>query len=478
MNSALKLLLLEDEIDDVELIQRFLSRSGLKFESVIASDKSEFKTAIKGNIFDAILADNSLPQFSSIDALRCLHELDIDTPFILVTGAVSEEFAVDIIHKGADDYILKNNLARLPASITRAIEKRKSKREKLAAEKALVKSEKRYRTLFQRNLAGIYQSSMSGEIIDCNIAFCKMLGFQTAAELRQVPAKDLYFSDDDRNSFISRLQNEKHLFNYEVLLKQKNGDPLYALENISLIDDDCGQIIEGIIINITERKKAEDELRQTNLELRELSSHLQNVREEERIQIARDIHDELGQQLTGLLMAVHFLTKKIPPDDDTARAKYADILALIEQIVKSVRTISTNLRPNVLDDFGLIEALKWQSREVEARFGIKIIFTSDFPEMEIPAGISTGLFRIYQEALTNAVRHANAHIINGSLRIQKDKMILEIKDDGKGIDMNAGPKKKSFGLLGIKERVFVLNGHYELKSKPGEGTHLTISVPL
>jgi signal transduction histidine kinase len=132
----------------------------------------------------------------------------------------------------------------------------------------------------------------------------------------------------------------------------------------------------------------------------------------------------------------------------------------------------------VLDDLGLGAALEWQSKEVETRFGIKINFVSDLPEIDTSVGISTGLFRIYQEALTNAVRHSNAHVINSSLRIVSDRIVLEIKDDGIGIDMNARSRKKSFGLLGIKERVFVMDGNYELKSTPGKGTSLSVSVPF
>jgi signal transduction histidine kinase len=150
---------------------------------------------------------------------------------------------------------------------------------------------------------------------------------------------------------------------------------------------------------------------------------------------------------------------------------------LIETIVRSVRKISANLRPSILDDLGLVAALEWQSQEVQTRFDIRINFISPEEEINPPVDISTGLFRIYQEALTNAVRHANAHVIDSSLKVENERIILEIRDDGKGIDLAAGGKKKSFGLLGIKERVFVMNGQYELNSEPGKGTSLYISVP-
>ncbi len=347
--------MLEDEAADAELIQKFLRRSGMKFTATIASDKLEFIAAISIGLFDAILADNSLPQFDSADALKFLQSENIDSPFILVTGTVSEEFAVGILQMGADDYILKNNLARLPSAILQAIEKRRIKKEK---------------------------------------------------------------------------------------------------------------------------QEAEEDLRQSNRELHELSLHLQNIREEERIQIARDIHDELGQQLTGLKMDVYALDQQIDSGDIAIRGKFTDILVMIEEIVGSVRKIAANLRPNILDDLGLVAALKWQSREVENRFGIKINFACDLPEIDTPVGMSTGLFRIYQEALTNAVRHANAHLIESSLKVADHRLILGIHDDGKGIQEDAGGKKKSFGLLGIRERVFVMGGEYTLKSAPGKGTSLTVSVPV
>ncbi len=234
----------------------------------------------------------------------------------------------------------------------------------------------------------------------------------------------------------------------------------------------------SLVQDITERKNAEGELQQMNQELRNLSSHLQNIREEERIQIARDIHDELGQQLTGLKMEVTWLNKKLETADERTKEKVREMIDLIDETVKSVRRISSNLRPSMLDDLGLIAALAWHSQEVEKRFGIKVNFVADPPEIDLPAGKSTGLFRIYQEALTNAARHANAHEINSSLKISGNKIILEIRDDGKGINLDRDTRKKSFGLLGIKERAFVMGGKFELKSERGKGTSLIVSVPL
>jgi two-component system, NarL family, sensor histidine kinase UhpB len=480
MNKVLKLLQLEDDALDAELIEKFLRRSGLEFTTTVVSDKPEFVAAIRSGAFDVILADNSLPQFNSIDALKLLQKDAVDSAFILVTGTVSEEFAVDIIHKGADDYILKDNLTRLPSAITQAIDKRKMQKEKADAEAGLINSERRYRTLFQRNPAGIYQSTADGKIIDCNNAFCRMLGYGSPGQMRKIHFRDLYSSEDEMRHFMARVHDEKFLSNYETIFKKKDGSSVYVIGNISLVENNETDIhtIEGIMIDITDRKTAEEDLKKVNLELHELSSHLQIIREEERIQIARDIHDELGQQLTCLKMDVYSLDKDLGSDDLAIMGKFSDILGLIEASVNSVRKIAANLRPGILDDIGLVEALQWQSQEVQTRFGIRVNFIPDRSDIDAPPAVGTGLFRIYQEALTNAVRHSNARVIDSSIKIVDNRIILEIKDDGKGIDMSAIGSCRTFGLLGIRERVYAMEGQYQLASEPGKGTSLYISVPF
>ena len=306
-----------------------------------------------------------------------------------------------------------------------------------------------------------------------------MLGYGNPGEMRKVHSRDLHMSDDEMRNFMARVHYEKFLSNYEVTLRKKDGSPVYVIGNISLVENTETGIhtIDGVMIDITERKTAEEDLKKINRELHDLSCHLQNIREEERIQIARDIHDELGQQLTGLKMDVYSLDKEIKSDDLAIKGKFSDILRLIEATVNTVRKIAAHLRPGILDDLGLVAALQWQSREVQTRFGITINFISDLDEIDAPAGVVTGLFRIYQEALTNAARHADAHVIESSLSIKDGRIILEINDDGKGIDMSAMGKNKSFGLLGIKERVFVMEGQYEFASEPGKGTSISVSVP-
>jgi PAS domain S-box-containing protein len=228
--------------------------------------------------------------------------------------------------------------------------------------------------------------------------------------------------------------------------------------------------------NITERKNAEDQILLANEELRLLSSHLQNVREQERMQIARDIHDDLGQQLTGLKMDVYDLKKKLGVLEEPIKQKIDEITELIDETVTSVRKIASNLRPSVLDDLGLSSALEWQSKELETRFGIKVNFVADEELNDVDTNIATSLFRIYQEVLTNAVRHSNAHTITAKLAMLHNEIILEVLDDGKGMDIEK-EHKGHFGILGIKERAFALGGKCEFISSPGSGTYLRVSIP-
>ncbi len=236
--------------------------------------------------------------------------------------------------------------------------------------------------------------------------------------------------------------------------------------------------ILGTGIDISERKKAENLLLQTSERLRELSAHLQKVREDERIRIAREIHDELGQQLTVLKMDISWLKKKIESDDPKVVQKMSDLMHVIDTTVKTVRKISSDLRPSLLDDLGLIAALEWHSQEFEKRSGIKITFVSALPELEVNTSVATAMFRIFQETLTNVGRHANASAVEATLTQEDGKLIMRIRDDGKGFSLNEIADKKTLGILGMQERISIINGEYRIDSSPGLGTLVEVKVPI
>lgn len=238
---------------------------------------------------------------------------------------------------------------------------------------------------------------------------------------------------------------------------------------------------EGITIyskDITARKMQEKQMEEVNDELRRLSGYLQQVREEERKSIARDIHDDLGQQLTGLQMDAHWLRKKIQNSDPTLIEKIQEVSQSIDRTIISVRKILSNLRPNILDDLGMIAAMEWLNMETMKRYpSIRLELVSSVTTINLTPEKAASLFRIYQEAVNNAVKHAHAGKITGTLSSDGVFVELLVADNGKGIDDQA-IKSAGYGLLGIRERTYILGGTFSLQTEKDKGTTLKIVIPI
>ena len=261
MADHVKILILEDNANDAAIVQRLLTKEDPHVQFSLVMTRKDYISELNNFFPDVIISDNSLPQFNASEALTILQSFSIHIPFILVTGTVSEEFAADIIKAGADDYILKDRLARLPAAIKSAIKKKKAEAERKQARRRLVKSEEKYRNLFERNHAGIYQTNLAGTILNCNTAFAKMLGYMSPGELMKINAADLYFSSLDRDAFITALRKDNQIANFELVLKHKEGREVHVIENTLLFEDPDTkeEIIEGIILDITRQKKSDEE---------------------------------------------------------------------------------------------------------------------------------------------------------------------------------------------------------------------------
>lgn len=238
---------------------------------------------------------------------------------------------------------------------------------------------------------------------------------------------------------------------------------------------------EGLFIlsvDISERKKAQEAMKETSEQLRQLTTHLLNIREEERKRIGREIHDELGQQLTAIKMDVAWIDKKTAPENEAFKTKLKNVITLLDGGNQSIRRILNELRPVILDDYGLLEALKWQAQQFTGNTGIPVIFKTTETQIKIAEEIATCVFRVFQEALTNITRYAKAGKVVVSLDIDDENILLNIEDNGSGFDMALTKTKKSFGILGMKERVVSLNGNFDLDSAVGKGTRIRISLPL
>jgi signal transduction histidine kinase len=262
--------------------------------------------------------------------------------------------------------------------------------------------------------------------------------------------------------------------------KAKDGVFYWVDTTIVPFLNETGKPYQYVVIrsDITEKKNAEELLKHSLDDIRRLASHLEKIREEERIAVAREIHDELGQQLTVLKMDIYWLNKNLSLADQNQIARMKDLLQTIDNTISSVRRISSELRPGILDDLGLIAAFEWLLRDFEKRSGVKTRLRSEINEVTVDLNTKTALFRIFQESLTNVARHAQASEVEAFLKHEQQDLLITIKDNGKGFVISSIEGKKTLGILGIKERIGIIKGVYTIDSTPGKGTTIEIRVPV
>jgi signal transduction histidine kinase len=235
------------------------------------------------------------------------------------------------------------------------------------------------------------------------------------------------------------------------------------------------EVLKSKVSVFVELHMKSERLRESEDKLRRLAAHLISVREEERAHIAREIHDELGQVLTGIKMEVGWLQKRLK--EPMLLEKCDSMARLIDSTVQTVRKIATGLRPEMLDDMGLIAAVAWQAKEFQKRTGIRCR-TKLPPESKIDLGISTTAFRIFQEILTNVARHSRATRVDIELDLTPEALRLEVVDNGVGIPSSDLNGRKSLGLLGMRERALLFGGEVSIMGTPGQGTRVSVSIPI
>ncbi|MEQ1553087.1 MAG: PAS domain S-box protein [Ferruginibacter sp.] len=324
-----------------------------------------------------------------------------------------------------------------------------------------------------------YLFNAAGKYKRWNKNYEDITGYTTEEILNQT-ALDLLVPEDVEmvKDKIAELFVTKKQTSLEATFIVKSGEKLrYFLTGryIKYENEDC---IIGVGIDTSEKKLAEDKLKKSEKNYRDLASNLEKIRENERTHMAREIHDELGQQLTGLKMDISWINKKVKSDDIAVQERMKDTIALIDKTVVTVRRLATQLRPSILDDLGLISAMEWQSQEFEKRNEIKSTFKANVAHVAVSTNIATGVFRIYQECLTNVSRHSKATQVNSELIIENNLLTLNIVDNGIGFNHSEIRSKKTLGLLGMKERALLINGTYKIIGNSGKGTSIKICIPL
>ena len=350
------------------------------------------------------------------------------------------------------------------------------------AEERLRKSEERWRAVFENSAAGIALSDpASTRILSANVAYRKMLGY-SEAELRALSFMDITYEGDreaNRRLLAELLAGRRRSFEMQKRYRRKHGNLIWASIHVSLVPgtQTIPQFCMAIVEDITERRRAQEDLQHSFEQLRALTARLQVIREEERKSVAREIHDELGQALTAIKIDLASLMCELSVDQQQQRNRTDSILELVDQTIQSVRRIATELRPGILDDLGLVAAVEWAAEEFQARTGTRCRLDLPGDDIEMDQESATAMFRIFQETLTNVARHSNANEVGVRLAKESDDLTLEVHDNGRGIRQEQLTGGRSLGILGMRERAALLGGDLAIIGAPEKGTTVRVRIP-
>lgn len=359
--------------------------------------------------------------------------------------------------------------------------------ERRRAEIALQESEEKYRNIFENALEGIYQSTPEGRLLSANPAFASMYGAETPEEMIQDLQNlrhQLYINAADRDRFIETVEKAGLTDAFEVQFRKKNGEKMWVSLKSRAIRDADGQTLyyEGMAENITERKRVEAEIQQKTEQLRELTWKLTEIEENERKTISRELHDQIGQNLAILGLNLNILqTLMTDSSKDLVKSRLMDSIALVKQTTVDIRNLIANLRSPVLDDYGLVAAIKLYGEQCAFRADIDVSVQGTEPEPRLPAHIENAMFRIVQEALTNVIKHAHATEVAIHLKTDANRLYVSIADNGIGYnpaEVAKSGKTPGWGLRTMLERAMSVGGRGEILSNPGAGTCVFVEVPL
>jgi len=332
-----------------------------------------------------------------------------------------------------------------------------------------------YRLFVERMIAGAVVLSGDHTVVHCNRRFARFLGARLQSVIGS-SMQDLVCPDDhERLNALLRCAAQRTCRG-EIRLQSRKGPPLPVQLSLNPLRLEGERVVCMIATDLSETKRAEQELRATSEQLRSLAAHLLTVREEEQARISRAVHDELGQSLTAVKLDLAWLARRLPRENGEMLARIRSTRQLAESLIQDVRRISTELRPGILD-LGLAAAVEWQVQEFQARTGIPCNHRLLTREAFAP-DVSTALFRILQESLTNVARHAKAARAEVVLQKQRDRLVLWIRDNGRGFDQADPSLSKSLGLLGMRERAAILGGQVKISSAPGKGTTVAAWIPF
>lgn len=348
--------------------------------------------------------------------------------------------------------------------------------EQVNAEKALSRSEERYRTLFEQAREMIVITDRQGQIIDVNRSALSVLGY-TRHEMLNMSYRDLLFSLGREKEFFQELENQGYVKDFEDRIRKKDGSPLDCLLTVAEVVDDAGriQLCQGILHDITERKKAE-------ARIFTLTRRLLKTQENERRRLSRDLHDNVAQALSALRLETDMLFQNVvqhTPEHDHAIKEF---MKRLDQTIVDVRHLAYDLRPPMLDDLGLVRTVAQYCSDFARTCTIPVDFYSaGLENLKLPGDIEINIFRLIQEALANIRRHAEATEVIVRMVASFPNVIVRIEDNGRGFDverrLGEALHEQRMGLKNMNERICLLRGTMRIRSHPARGTQIYVEIP-
>ncbi len=474
-----KILIVEDDILVAEDIKQCLHNSKYFVTSIVDSGQKAL-TKIKESPPDLILMDIVLKgKMNEIETAQRISS-QFDIPIMYISAYSGDDILQQAKSTQPYGYIIKPiNDKELLITIEIALNKY---REKKNIERHLFESETKYNQLIENINDSIVLLDEKGIISFVNDNFLDLIGY-TQEELIGQSIKE-FLEKGSLDKYIKqgvKKKEEKSQLS-EIVWKRKNGQKIITRASLEIIYEE--NIFKGwamVLTDITEHRRVEEELIRSQVELRRLYQYLQNVREKEGKLIAREIHDELGQALTALKIDVSYLSRKFLKDiknKEQFLKKMKSMSELIDDTIKTVQKISAELRPRLLDDLGLVPAIEWYAEDFKERTKIDCQADLDFDSIELDPDCSTAIFRIFQEAMTNIARHAEATKVKIRLKKVNGNLEIQISDNGKGIKEADIYSPNSLGLIGMRERIRPFNGDLKLYVPKSGGTTLSVSLPI
>lgn len=481
----LKILIVEHSDVNVEKIIQALIQSGFQVDFLCVSTIDALHDELQSKNWDVVLSNYDLPQINAQDVIQIINGRVLNVPLIVISSNVGEEAAEHIMALGAYDFMMITNLARLVPAIRRGLREVTNYQNLIDIRSALQKSDELFQVITS-NLPGVvfqFLLENDGQISFPYVSDASetLLGLSPQRLMDKPELFSELILPEDKNSYYQLMATSAEQFstwNWEGCIQVKGDSDIkwVSLRATPRRIANGTTLWNGIMINITRNKLAEREIAHSREQLAELTSYLQKIKEQERARIAREIHDDIGGTLTAIKCEL------LPCIDTAVRApefyqqKAKSVESLVDRVIDSTRRISLDLRPGILD-CGIVAAVQWQAKEFSDRTGIACRVSCGSDEISLDSDLSIAIFRIFQETLTNISKHAHATHIQVKLVELDELILLEVVDNGRGINSIDMEKQNSFGIRGMRERCQQLKGNFHISGETGKGTKVTILIP-